>query len=112
MRDLWSGQRRWNDTLDELSVARYSRTGMFTIPNCIEPFQIDRATSHLPRPAALFARLAARSVHPQVKSRAREAEQASQRRGIAGPVLGDELRRGHADDVAQRERRDDRAGER
>jgi hypothetical protein len=34
-----------NDTFDVLSVATYSATGMFTIPNCIEPFQMDRGMS-------------------------------------------------------------------
>jgi len=42
MRLLCSGQRRLNETLLELSVARYNRTGMATIPKLMTPFQIDR----------------------------------------------------------------------
>jgi len=42
MRLLWVGQSRLNDTLLELSVARYKRTGMATIPKLMTPFQIDR----------------------------------------------------------------------
>src|SRR5258705_13375239 len=46
MRLRCSGQRRLNETLLELSVARYSRTGMATIPKLMTPFQIDRGIVH------------------------------------------------------------------
>src|SRR5439155_7508304 len=42
MRLRCSGQSRLNETLLELSVARYNRTGMATIPKLMTPFQIDR----------------------------------------------------------------------
>src|SRR5439155_1450155 len=42
MRLLCSGQRRLNETLLVLSVARYSRTGIATIPKLITPRQIKR----------------------------------------------------------------------
>src|SRR5256885_15003256 len=67
MRDLCSGQRRLNETLLLLSVARYSRTGMATIPKLMTPRQIERGIRH-PQPLVLFcARLAARSVADRVK---------------------------------------------
>src|SRR5688500_18501501 len=50
MRALCSGHRRLNETLLELSVARYRRTGMATIPKLMTPRQIERgivATPHL-----------------------------------------------------------------
>src|SRR2546428_13891524 len=42
MRLRCSGHSRLNETLLELSVARYNRTGMATIPKLMTPFQIDR----------------------------------------------------------------------
>src|SRR5207245_9546196 len=64
MRLLCSGQRRLNDTLLVLSVARYSRTGIATMPKLITPRQIERGIQHLtaassrqdPRPRAFPAR--------------------------------------------------------
>src|SRR2546427_11669086 len=64
MRLLCSGQRRLNDTLLVPSVARYSRTGIATMPKLITPRQIERGIPHLtaassrqdPRPWAFPAR--------------------------------------------------------
>src|SRR5947209_18726708 len=64
MRLLCSGQRRLNDTLLVLSVARYSRTGIATMPKLITPRQIERGIPYLtaassrqdPRPRAYPAR--------------------------------------------------------
>src|SRR6266511_3803448 len=53
MRDLCSGQSRLKDTLLELSVARYMRTGMATIPKLITPFQIERGMLASPAAACL-----------------------------------------------------------
>src|SRR5437879_9489909 len=76
MRLRCSGQRRLNETLLELSVARYSRTGMATIPKLMTPFQIDRGMPHhLNEPLSPFARgYAARIVAAFVKG-ARAASQ-------------------------------------
>jgi hypothetical protein len=51
MRLRCSGQSRLNETLLELSVARYNRTGMATIPKLITPFQIERGIA-ITSPAA------------------------------------------------------------
>jgi hypothetical protein len=40
-----------NETLLELSVARYNRTGMATIPKLMTPFQIERGIA-ITSPAA------------------------------------------------------------
>jgi hypothetical protein len=54
---LCSGQSRLNETLLELSVARYKRTGMATIPKLMTPFQIDRGMPyHLGGPLSPLAR--------------------------------------------------------
>src|SRR5258708_37607040 len=89
---------------------------MFTIPNCIEPFQMDRAMpltsvcrSSRGKPRAAYT---PKSIWGQGTSRADEAEQPGQRGRVAGPVLGDERGRRRADDIAQGERRDDRVIER
>src|SRR5207245_9625868 len=47
MRLRCSGQSRLKDTLLVLSVARYSRTGMATIPKLMTPRQMDRGIPHL-----------------------------------------------------------------
>src|SRR6266508_3779698 len=48
MRLLCSGHRRLNETFEVLSVARYRRTGMATIPKLSTPRQMDLGTCRLP----------------------------------------------------------------
>src|SRR2546430_6544987 len=100
MRLRCSGQRRLNETLLELSVARYNRTGMATIPKLMTPFQIDRGMpNHLAGRFPLFARgLAARIVTAPSRERTRGAaaapgddpEQPFQSGRIAAPVFADD----------------------
>src|SRR2546423_10550617 len=86
---------------------------MFTIPNCIEPFQMDRGT---PLTSACSAcRAASRAQRTSLRQAALgagEPEDPAQRRRIAGPVLGHDLGRRRPHDEPQGERRDDRVVER
>src|SRR5258708_17479380 len=122
MRVLWSGQRRLKETFEVLSVATYSATGMFTIPNCIEPFQMDRGMCAPPARLGAACRAASRAQRRPPRQAGssrvsgitrwlgapREPEDPTQHRRVTGPVLGHDLRGGRANDIAERERRDDR----
>src|SRR4051812_20542243 len=118
MRLRCSGQRRLNETLLELSVARYNRTGMATIPKLMTPFQIDRGiVHHLAGRFPLFARgLAARIVtvpsrkrtRPATAAPGRDPEEALERRRVAAPVLTDDRAVGRSQHEPKGERRHDR----
>src|SRR5438093_10872898 len=121
MRLRCSGQSRLNETLLELSVARYSRTGMATIPKLMTPFQIDRGMpNHLGGRFPSCARPAARILTASSRKRTRcstappqdEPEQPLECGGIAAPVLANDRAVGRAQHEAERESRDDRVIER
>src|SRR5207245_11734166 len=104
MRLLCSGQRRLNDTLLVLSVARYSRTGIATMPKLITPRQIERGIQHLtaassrqdPRPRAFPARPSRaivacgsrQCVRRSATTETHDAEDPIERRRITAPVPG------------------------
>src|SRR2546425_3846193 len=106
MRLLCSGQSRLNDTLLVLSVARYRRTGIATIPKLMTPRQIERGIPHLAgrssreyflssgsRARPSRASVAARSRKRRRRRGAAEADQTKdpiERRRIAAPVLADD----------------------
>src|SRR5437588_728887 len=109
MRLRCSGQRRLNDTLLELSVARYRRTGMATIPKLMTPFQIDRGIPQSPREPLSFFRAASRAiVTARSRKRTRGAtaapgddpKQPFERGGVPMPVLTDD----HGDNDADRDK--------
>src|SRR5436309_6808488 len=116
MRLRCSGQSRLNETLLALSVARYKRTGMATIPKLMTPFQIDRGMPiHLAGPLPFFPRgLAARIVTVPSRKRSGRAapapgnhpEDTLKGRGVAMPVLPHDCAVGRAEDEAQGEGRD------
>src|SRR6266568_3224868 len=120
MRLRCSGQKRLNETLLELSVARYKRTGMATIPKLMTPFQIDRGIpNHLVGLFPFCARPAARMVTAPSRERTRRAaaaprhepEQPFERGRVAKPVLPDDRTVGRAKDESQSESGDDRVVE-
>src|SRR5438876_4216242 len=121
MRLRCSGQRRLNETLLELSVARYNRTGMATIPKLMTPFQIDRGMPyHLAGRFSPCARLAARIINGSSRERTgraasaprHEPEQPFERRRISAPMFPDDRAVRRAKDEAEGEPGDDRVIER